>query len=217
VKDVVGIVLAAGRSRRMGQFKPLLPFGDSTVVDHCIDNLRRGGAETIVVVVGHRPSDLKRHLQNAPVIFALNPDPDSEMIASVIAGVRQVPLGARAFLITPVDHAAVPPEVSATLIDAWEGGATLVVPTWQERGGHPVLIDARFQEELLHIDASRGLRSLFDLHPGEVTRLSVNSSHIARDMDTWDDYLTLHKEMFGVFPRPFTATDEQPPPVQETN
>jgi molybdenum cofactor cytidylyltransferase len=201
----------------MGQFKPLLPFGDHTVVDHCIENLRRGGAETIVVVLGHRASDLRNHLQNASVIFALNPEPDSEMFASVVAGVRQVPLDSRAFLINPVDHAAVPPAVPATLIEAWQGGAVLVVPTWEGRGGHPVLIDARFREELLNLDGNRGLRSFFDRHPEEVTRLSIDSSYIARDMDTWDDYLTLHNDMFGVFPRPFTAMDEQPPPVQETN
>lgn len=217
MKDVVGIVLAAGRSRRMGQFKPLLPFGDSTVVDHCVDNLRRGGAETVVVVVGHRASELKDHLRNASVIFALNPDPDSEMIASVVAGVSQVPPDARAFLITPVDHAAVPPIVSATLIEAWQGGATLVVPTWEKRGGHPVLIDARFREELLRLDANRGLRSLFDLHPEVLTRVSVESSYIARDMDTWDDYLTLHKEVFGAFPSLLQATDEKPPAWNETN
>jgi CTP:molybdopterin cytidylyltransferase MocA len=192
----------------MGQFKPLLPFGDSTVVDHCIENLRRGGAETIVVVLGHRAADLKTHLQNAGVIFALNPDPDSEMSASVAAGVREAPREARAFLITPVDHAAVPPTVSATLIEAWQKGASLVVPTWQGRGGHPVLIDARFREELLHLDANRGLRSLFDLHPDEVTRLSVDSSYIARDMDTWDDYLTLHTDVFGAFPSLLPPADE---------
>jgi len=201
VKDVVGIVLAAGRSRRMGQFKPLLPFGDSTVIDHCIDNLRLGGAERIVVVLGHRASDLKHHLQNQSVTFALNTDPDSEMSASIIAGVREVGPHARAILITLVDHPTVPPAVTATLIGAWEKGARLVVPTWEGRGGHPVLIDSTFRDDLLNLDDDRGLRGLFERHPEDVTRLSVDSSYIARDIDTWDDYLALHKEVFGVLPR----------------
>lgn len=206
MKDVAGIVLAAGRSQRMGYFKPLLPFGDSTVVDHCIDNLRRGGAETIVVVLGHRASDLRHHLQNSSVTFALNSDLSSEMSVSITAGVRQIPADARAILITPVDHPAVSSDVVATLIQAWDKGAALVVPTWEGHGGHPVLIDCRFRDELLTLDDNRGLRSLFELHQEQVNRLSVDSSYIARDMNTWDDYLTLHKDLFGVLPtQPFVA------------
>ena len=201
MKDVAAIVLAAGRSRRMGQFKPLLPFGDRAVIDHCIDNLRRGGVESIVVVVGHRAADLQNHLQTANVVFAVNPDPDSEMSDSVAHGVSQIPPSTKAILITPVDHPAVPAEVVACIIERWQQGAGLVVPTWAGRGGHPVLVDSAFRDELLGLDPARGLRGLFESHPGQVTRLSVESSFIARDMDTWDDYVLLHKDVFGAPPR----------------
>ena len=201
MKDVAAIVLAAGRSRRMGQFKPLLPFGDRTVIDHCIDSLRCGGVESIVLVVGYRAADLQNHLQSANVVFAINPDPDSEMSESVAHGVSQIPSNAKAILITPVDHPAVPGAVVARIIESWQKGASLVVPTWEGRGGHPVLVDLAFRNELLNLDPSRGLRSLFESHPGQVTRLRVDSSYVARDMDTWDDYISLHKDVFGVPPR----------------
>ena len=54
------ILLAAGRSSRMGAFKPLLPFGNKTVIECCIDALREGGVETIVVVLGHRADDVRK-------------------------------------------------------------------------------------------------------------------------------------------------------------
>ena len=203
MEDVAAIVLAAGRSRRMGQFKPLLPFGDRRVIDHCIDNLRRGGVDTIVVVAGHRAAELQNHLQSANVMFAVNPEPDSEMSDSIVRGVSQIPAGSKAVLITPADHPAVPAAVVARIIESWQKGAGLVVPTWEGRGGHPVLLDSAFRNELLGLDPDRGLRSLFESHPGEVTRLSVDSGYIARDMDTWDDYVLLHKDVFGVPPRPF--------------
>ena len=218
MKDVAAIVLAAGRSRRMGQFKPLLPFGDRTVIDHCIDNLRHGGVERIVVVVGHRAADLQHHLQSANVVFAVNPEPDSQMSDSVARGVSQIPSGTKAILITPVDHPAVPAAVVARIIGCWQEGAGLVVPTWNGRGGHPVLVDSAFRHELLGLDPGRGLRSLFESRPGQVTRLSVNSSYIARDMDTWDDYVSLHKDVFGVPPRqPFDQTEPEQPLAPETN
>ena len=202
MKDVAAIVLAAGRSRRMGQFKPLLPFGNRTVVDHCIDNLRRGGVDTIVAVVGHRAADIQSHLRLDDASFAVNPEPDSEMSVSVACGVSRVPVKAKAILITPVDHPAVPSTVVARIIEEWKTGkAGLVVPTWNGRGGHPVLVDASFRNELLHLNPKRGLRHLFESHPSQVTRLAVDSPYIARDMDTWDDYVLLHKDVFGVLPR----------------
>ena len=87
--DVVAILLAAGRSRRMGAFKPLLPFGKTTVIHSCINNLRAGGVEDIVVVAGHRAAELKASLNDIESIhFVVNPDPESEMSASIACGVQ---------------------------------------------------------------------------------------------------------------------------------
>ena len=203
MEGVAAIVLAAGRSERMGAFKPLLPFGSSTVIDSCIDNLRDGGVETIVVVIGQssRGEELERHLHDSDVIFATNPDPSSEMSDSIACGVRQLPEETDAVLITPADHPAVPPAIVAQLIDEWRQGAQLVVPTFNDRGGHPVLLDHSFRSELLSLHPKLGLKGLFQAHPGLVRRLAANSNYVARDVDTWDDYRVLHEEVFGVAPR----------------
>ncbi|MGH9907976.1 MAG: nucleotidyltransferase family protein, partial [Pyrinomonadaceae bacterium] len=74
-KNVVAILLAAGRSERMGAFKPLLPFGNSTVIRSCIENLREAGIENIIVVLGHRADDLKHILTDLYLEFAINPNP----------------------------------------------------------------------------------------------------------------------------------------------
>lgn len=199
---VAAIILAAGRSERMGAFKPLLPFGAKTVIETCVDNLRDGGLETVVVVVGEdaRADTLRQHLRNSGVTFAVNPDPRSEMSASIACGVRELPKTTKAVVITPADHAAVPGEVVAALISHWQQGAQLVKPTWNKRGGHPVLVDLRFGAELLTLDPSGGLKVFFDAHQEQVSRAPVNSNYIARDMDTWDDYCALHQEVFGVSP-----------------
>ena len=181
----------------MGAFKPLLPFGDKTVIECCLDYLEQGGIETIVVVLGHRADEVREKLNSRTVTFALNPDPDSEMGASIAAGLKAVPETCKATLIALVDHPAVPPTVVSTLIENWQQGARLIIPTWNGRGGHPVLIDLGFKQELLNLDATKGLRALFDAHQTAVVRVAVDSPYIARDMDTWDDYLTLHQEVIG--------------------
>ena len=195
MSQVAAILLAAGQSTRMGAFKPLLPFGNKTVIECCIDYLREGGIETIVVVLGHRAADVRTKLSG--VTFAFNPDPGSEMGVSIAAGVEQLPATARATLIALADYPAVPPTVVSNLIKEWQQGAHLIIPTWQNCGGHPVLADLSFRAELLNLSSKQGLRALFEAHPEEVKRIAVDSPFIARDMDTWDDYRALHLEATG--------------------
>jgi molybdenum cofactor cytidylyltransferase len=199
-KTIAAILLAAGRSQRMGAFKPLLPFGTNTVIESCVDYLKAGGVDSIVVVLGHRAEEVRQQLQQTFVTFALNPDPTSEMNDSIRCGVEMLPNDAAATLIALVDHPAVPPSVVMDLIDAWRKGASLVIPTHKGRGGHPVLIDLRYRLNLQQLEPTQGLRSLFESHSGRVKRLEVPSPYIARDMDTWDDYIRLYSEVFGEVP-----------------
>jgi molybdenum cofactor cytidylyltransferase len=200
MNEIAAILLAAGRSRRMGAFKPLLPFGNTTVIESCINNLQAAGIENIVVVVGHRAEEVQAQLRNLNVSFAFNSDPDSEMSVSIARGVEVVNDSANALVIALVDHPAVPLEVVALLIKEWNQGAKLVQPEHNGRGGHPVLIALSLRDELLTLDPSTGLHSLFDAHRPEVRRVPVDSPYVARDMDTWEDYLRLHEDVFGVAP-----------------
>jgi len=200
LNDISAILLAAGRSRRMGAFKPLLPFGDRTVIESCISTLRAAEIQDIVIVVGHRAKDIQEKLKGLKVNFALNSDPDSEMGRSIACGVEEVSNSARALIITLVDHPAVSVETIKILIDEWRCGARLVQPEHEGRGGHPVLIDLVYRDELMELDHVGGLRALFAAHRPELKRVPVASPFVARDMDTWEDYRRLHFDVFGVSP-----------------
>ncbi|HEY7786021.1 MAG TPA: NTP transferase domain-containing protein, partial [Pyrinomonadaceae bacterium] len=91
MNNVCAILLAAGRSSRMPAFKPLLPFGDKTVISTVVDNVREAGVDQIVVVVGHEADRVKEHLRDRNVVFSVNDDPDSEMSASIACGVKALP------------------------------------------------------------------------------------------------------------------------------
>jgi CTP:molybdopterin cytidylyltransferase MocA len=198
---VAAILLAAGQSKRIGAFKPLLPFGKSTVIESCIDYLQRGGVETIVVVLGHRADIIRDKVKDLSVRFALNPDPEAEMSHSIACGVRELALDCQATFIAPADYPAIPPEVVIAMISSWRTRpAKLLAPKYEGRGGHPVLVDLCFRDQLLRLDPQRGLRGLFDENRGQVLRVPVNSPFVARDIDTWDDYRALHEEVFGAEP-----------------
>lgn len=185
----------------MGAFKPLLRFGTQSVVECCVRYLIEGGAERVVVVIGHRQEEMRAALSHLPVRLALNTNAESEMGVSIARGVEQLSMETKAILVALVDQPAIPREVPQALIKAWrQTGARLVVPLHAGRGGHPVLLDADLRAELLKLDPVRGLRALFDRHRAEVAQVPVSSPYIARDMDTWDDYSALYKEVFAASP-----------------
>jgi molybdenum cofactor cytidylyltransferase len=211
--SVAALLLAAGRSQRMGAFKPLLTFGKTTVIESCIDYLQASGIETVVVVVGPSQDQLREKLKKNSVFIVENPDASSEMGHSIACGVNALPANIRAVVIALVDHPAVSPQVVHELIDEWKKGARLIIPTWQGRGGHPVLVDLRFRAELLHLPPEGGLKSLFTEHRSDVRRLAVDSPFIARDMDTWDDYSRLYWDVFGEQPPTYGESNESAPPT----
>lgn len=186
----------------MGAFKPLLPFGGVSVAEACVSLLREGGAGEVVVVVGHRGEEVRSALAHLRGLrFAVNEREGSEMGVSAARGVEALSEQAGAVLVALVDHPAVPPEEIAKLIEARQRtGARLLVPEWQGRGGHPVLIDITFRDELLSLVPAKGLRALFDAHRAEVLRVPAASPYVTRDMDTWEDYAALHTEVFGAPP-----------------
>jgi len=210
---VAALLLAAGRSERMGAFKPLLPFGKKTVVESCIDYLQSSAVETVVVVVSPDRDQLRDKLQTKSVLTVENPDPASEMGHSIACGINALPAYIEAVVIALVDHPAVPAQVVHELIVEWKKGARLVIPTWRGWGGHPVLVDLHFRPELLHLPPEGGLKSFFMSHGGEVCRLAVDSPFIARDIDTWDDYSRLYFDVFGEQPPTYGESNESPPPT----
>lgn len=182
----------------MGAFKPLLPFGGVCVAEACVRVLREAGAGDVVVVVGHRAAEVRAALAGAGVRFAVNEEAGSEMGASLARGVEALSDEAGAALVALVDQPAIPPAEVVRLVGEWRRtGARLVLPEWRGRGGHPVLVDLAFREELLRLPPDKGLRALFDAHRAEVLRVPAGSPYVTRDMDTWDDYVALHAEVFG--------------------
>ncbi len=186
----------------MGVYKPLLPFGNRTIIEACIDNFQRAGIENIIVVVpAHRTKEMRSRLAHLQVGFAVNSDEESEMSDSIARGVEQLSSVTQAFFIALADQPMIPPAVIQTMLDERRRtGARIIAPEYDGRGGHPVLIDFELREELLQLDAKRGLCALLDKHTNEVLRVVVDTEFVTRDLDTWDDYQALHTEVFGVAP-----------------
>jgi len=187
--DLAAVILAAGRSSRMGSFKPLLPFGRGTVIERVISTVYEAGVETIRVVVGWNAHLLIPILERLGVPWVRNERFEEGMYTSVRAGVRDLPTGVAAFFLLPGD---IPLAQSATLtrlIAEWDkrpGG--IFCPCFEGGRGHPPLIAGAYIPEILRETPPGGLRTLLARHAEEARDVETPDLGILVDLDTPEEY-----------------------------
>ena len=187
--DLAAVVLAAGFSRRMGSFKPLLPFGASTVIERVIATIREAGVEAIRVVVGWNADTLIPVLDRCAVPWVRNERFADGMYASVQTGVRSLPADVAAFFLVPGDMPLVRVSTLVRLIAEWDarpGG--ILYPCHQGHRGHPPLIASLHVPEILRDTPPGGLRELLGRHAAEARHIEVADPGILADLDTPEDY-----------------------------
>jgi CTP:molybdopterin cytidylyltransferase MocA len=173
----------------MGRFKPLLPFGSSTIIETCLDAITAVGIEQTIVVVGHRAEELQSALAHRSVTFALNPDPDSEMGASIALGIQVLAPDTTAVFLALADQPVITASTYLRLLaERARTGAQIVVPEFDGHRGHPVLVDLTLRAELLELDQGEGLRGFLDRHALDVVRVPVDSAAVLLDLDTPEQY-----------------------------
>lgn len=185
---IAGIVLAAGRSRRMGEPKPFLRLGGFTFLERAVRALRDGGCDPVwVVAADERVAEAAAAL-GARV--ALNPEPDSEQLHSLRIGLRTLPADAEAAAVLPVDI----PEADAVraVVDAFRATrAPVVVPAREGKHGHPVLFARATWPELLGAELPDGARTVVHAHAHD--RVEVPVAALPNDVDTPDDLRRLRE------------------------
>jgi len=194
------LILAAGRSRRMGRPKPVLPLAGRTLLEWVLEPYRRLGAAPRVVVLGagDRAAGAEAARLGAEVL--VNREPGSEMFDSLRIGLRRLASEADPVLVQPAD---VPLAGLASIRSLWEGwrgsGAAAAIPTWKGRGGHPVLLGPAAVLEILDGPADRTLRDVLASDRLEVLRVPVEWEGIRRDCDRPEDLACL-EELDGRMP-----------------
>ena len=186
------VLLAAGESKRMGEFKQLLRFNGKTFVECCVDNLLASRANEVVVVTGYREQDVRAALGSRPVRFAHNEEYRSGMSLSIKRGVEALPASASAVIVALVDQPQIGPGIINQVIENYEKMRPLiVVPTYGGRNGHPIAIDLSLKEQILAMDPDLGLRHVVHMNADRVARVEVASEAVLIDCDFPEDYSRL--------------------------
>ena len=185
---ISAILLAAGESRRMGEFKQLLRLGEKSFVEHCVDNLLGSRVSEVIVVTGHRDLEVRRVVGDRTVRFAHNLDFKSGMSSSIKCGVRAVSETTRACLLALVDQPQIGADVINGVIDTYVAPTLIVIPTYEGKRGHPILLDLRLKEEILAMDPEQGLRQVVRAHQDNLAHVEVSSRAVLEDCDVLEDY-----------------------------
>ncbi|HET6367279.1 MAG TPA: nucleotidyltransferase family protein, partial [Pseudomonadales bacterium] len=140
---IVGVVLAAGLSRRMGQRKLLLDLGGQPVIRRAVEGVAGSGVDELVVVVPPDHAELVAALAGIRHRLAVNPAPETGQAGSVVAGIAALGPAVRAALVALGDQPTVPRAVPVGLLTAYRATArAIVAPRYREGRGNPVLFDA---------------------------------------------------------------------------
>ncbi len=189
---VSAIVLAAGRSSRMGQPKPLLTISDRPLLDIAVDTVRRAEVDEIVVVLGHAADRVRRAARLEGALVVENPEYERGMSTSLQAGIRSADPAAGAFLVVLADQPFISSGTIDALVGSWRhGGARILIPTFLGKRGNPVLVDRSLAGEMDAIRGDIGCRALFRDHPHDIREVPVDDPGILVDLDTPDQLETL--------------------------
>lgn len=193
------IVLAAGKSGRMGRFKPLMPLGGRTVLQRVLDLFEESGITDVILVTGYRSEDVRAAVVSSTVRCVENVHYAQGMFSSLLAGIRFLSSYCRRFFVLPVDI----PLVSATTIDELilahvrHQDCRIVYPVCDGRRGHPPLIDACLVPEILQWDGQDGLRGFLRLREASALDVRVDDEAVLLDLDTLSDYRRLEAMLAG--------------------
>ena len=187
---ISALILAAGESKRMGQPKMLMPWGDTTVLARVISVFGNAGVQDIIVVTGGYREQVEASVADLSVRFVFNVDYiNSEMLTSIQCGLREMKSQTEAILIGLGDQPQVKEGTVRSICEAYQSGkSSIIMPSHQMRRGHPWLLARPYWSEFLNLQSHQSPRGFLQKHNNDIEYVNVDSPTIFADLDTPEDY-----------------------------
>lgn len=186
---ITAIVLAAGESKRMGQPKMLMPWGNVTVIEKVLATLQESGVDKIVVVTGAL-HDVLAGAANPNIYFIKNEEyANGEMLGSVKIGLQALGPETEAALIVLGDQPQIESKVVITILMRYKDTHHLIIaPSYKMHRGHPWLVERAFWGEIMQLRPPDTLREFLNIRLESIDYIEVDTSSILLDIDTPVDY-----------------------------
>jgi molybdenum cofactor cytidylyltransferase len=188
---ISAIVLAAGEAKRMGQNKVLLPWRGKTLLEHVLDQLLHSRVDEIILVLGHEAGRIREKISAQGIKIVVNPAYQEGMSASLRQGLSIMDKAAEAFLVVLGDQPGIRKERINQLIEAFHNSLprkNIVLPSYRNRPGHPVLFSVQYREEIGRLKGDVGGRQILADHPEDILFLEMDTEEVLQDIDTPEDY-----------------------------
>lgn len=187
---ITAIILAAGASRRMGQPKMLLPWGNLTVIEQVISTFLDAGVEDLLVVTGGAHQQVEKAIEHLPVRKLYNPEYEAgEMLSSLQLALTRMKPETEAVLVGLGDQPQIQAPTVQRVCEVYrKRRARLVIPSFNHRRGHPWLVARPLWNEILALHAPSTPRDFLNNHAQEIHYVNVDTSTILVDLDTPEDY-----------------------------
>jgi len=185
---IAGVVLAAGRSRRMGQAKLLMKVGGRAIIRYVVESVLAGGVDSVWVVTGPDVEPIEAALAGFEVQIVVNPAPEEGQAGSVRTGIAALPPSVDAVLIALGDQPLLAPSIIPALLAARRTSPKLIVaPRYRDGQGNPVVFKREIFPELLRLTGDEGARRIIQKEPARVEWVDLDLP-MPPDVDTPDDY-----------------------------
>lgn len=186
------VILAAGKSERMGEAKLFLPFNNQTVIEEVIDQVKASQVCYIHLVYGDWEEKWQKIAGKKGIPIIHNPDYQQGQSTSVRVGVQSLPDDLEGIIFILGDQPLMKSEVIDRLINVFYlCRPSIIVPTYQGKRGNPVLFHRKWREKLLTLAGDRGAREILQQYPQEVLKVDFAEGIYNMDIDTKEDYQRL--------------------------
>lgn len=183
------VVLAAGRSSRMGAHKLLLPLGDRPVIAHVVGAALASRLRPVVVVLGYEADRMRAALPPGDLVVIENPAFAAGLATSLRAGLAAIPAGAAGAIVALADQPLLTAAHLDRLADAAETSrAPIVAAGYGGRRGNPVYFARAYFPELLAVTGDEGGRAVIARHAEEVALCELGDEGAGLDVDTPSDF-----------------------------
>lgn len=195
--QLAAVIAAAGLSRRMGEPKQLLPWGDVTVIETMVRNLAVSGAAPVLCVVGHERERVGAAAREAGALIVQNRGyRQHDLLSSYQAGVdwlsKAANGGISGALLSLGDQPHVSPAIISQIVtQASKHPHAIVIPSHHMRRGHPIVLPRRLWPELLTLEGDDILRTLINRHVSNIIYVNIKQESILYDLDTPAEYSRL--------------------------
>lgn len=192
IDQVYAVILAAGKSARLGQSKQLLEWQNRTLLEHALSNAGMVFKDRVLVILGAEAKLIQSKINLAGAEVIVNPDWQTGMASSIRAAIQALPDSATAVMLMLCDQPLITAVQLQSLINAWQASpAQIIASEYHQSIGVPAIFPASYFDQLLMLEGDKGAKSVLIKHQTDLIRISLPEAEF--DIDTLADFQHLHQ------------------------